>query len=76
MTLTEQVEESCLNVFVTYLGRIYVEAQQIVTMSNGSIDSLGGTSNLVLKRKKAPHLVVIFCINTLFPQVNIDFFPR
>ena len=47
MISTEQVEKSCLEVLVcvTYLGRIYVEAQQIVTMLNGSIDSQGGTSN-------------------------------
>ena len=51
MISTEHVKKSCLKVLVTYLGEFHVEAQQIVTMSNGSIDSLGGTSNEVFKKR-------------------------
>ena len=70
MISTEQVEKSCLEVLVcvTYLGRIYVEAQQIVTMLNGSIDSQGGTSNKVLNKNKTPHLVVIFLHKCTVPS--------
>ena len=60
---------------MTHLVRIHVEAQQIVTMPNGSSHDLGRTPNDVAK-KKAPCFIDIFGINALFPQVNVDFFPR
>ena len=72
---TEGVIKSYGKVLITHLVKIHVEAQQIVTMPNGSSHNLGRTP-IMLTRKKAPRFVDIFGINALFPQVNVDFFPR
>ena len=57
MISTEWVIKSYGKVLMTHLVRIYIEAQQIVTMPNGSIHYLGRTPNDVDKKKKHPVLL-------------------
>ena len=71
MISTEQVIKFYGKVLMTHLVRIHVEAQQTAIMPNGSRNNLGRTPT-----KEAPNFINIFGINALFPQVNVDFFPR
>ena len=53
---TEGVIKSYGKVLITHLVKIHVEAQQIVTMPNGSSHDLGRTPNDVAKKKST-----LFC---------------
>ena len=53
MISTEHAKKSCVKVLATYLDRTRTEASQIVTMPNGSAQSLDGTSIKVLQKRKS-----------------------